>query len=157
MARSLFACLCLLAVVTPSLAAQQKVCVFQEKKGDAKTLSDAAGVAGELSAHSVQAVAADGISARDEDAAAGERGCSWIVTVWREQPRPDSPVFGESPPTSYTAETNRMKNGLAAPVLIDFRLRKPGNRKAAANGYSQDASSYAKIAAQILKKIDKEK
>lgn len=156
MVRSLFACLCLLAVVAPGLAAQQKVCVFQQKKDDAKIPNDAAAEAKELNAHSVQALAATGVSPHDEDAAAGERGCTWIVTVKREPPPPESPVFGEAGPGSDAAELTRIRNA-GTYDLIDFSLRKPGNRKAAAKGYSQDASAYAKIAAQILKKLDKEK
>ena len=157
MVRSLLACAGLLASVSPSLAAQQKVCVFQEKKSAADAVNDAAAVAEELDARSVQTVAAAGISSRNEDAEAGERGCSWIVTVRREEPPPVSPTYGEAGPGTGGGVTTEMAASMARGDFVEFTLRRTGRRKIAARGYSQDASPYTKIAAQIAKKIDKEK
>ena len=156
MVRSLLACAGLLAFVSPSLGAQQKVCVFQEKKAIADKVSDAAAVADELDSRSVQTVAAAGISPRNEDTEAGERGCSWIVTVRREEPPPVSPTFGEAGPGTDGGVTTEMAASMARDI-VEFSLRGAGRRKIVARGYSQDASPYTKIAAQIAKKIDKEK
>lgn len=156
MVRSLLACAGLLALISPSLTAQPKVCVFQEKKDIAGKVSDAAAVADELDARSVQAVAAAGISPRNEDAEAGERGCSWIVTVRREEPPPVSPTYGEAGPGTGGGVTSEMAASMARDI-IEFSLRRAGMRKTVARGYSQDASPYTKIAGQIATKIGKEK
>jgi hypothetical protein len=157
MLRSLFACAGLLAILPLSLAAQQKICVFQEKKGAADKVSDAAALAAELNARSLQTVVADGISKHSEDAEAAERGCSWIVRVWREDPPPASNTYFEPGSGVDGAISSDMARSMAHAKFLEFSLRPAGSKKIAARGSSQDASPYTKFAGQIAKKIAKEK
>jgi hypothetical protein len=162
MLRGLLVCAGLAAFVAPSLFAQNaSVCVFQEKAGHAAgtTDSDADSLVRELDSHSLQAVAATGVSKGQEDAEAEKRSCSFIVTVWRSEVRADSPNYGGSlgsgelnPDGTMARMTNSLGGG-----LLQFNLRKAGSHKNLAHGESEDASPYGKMAADIAKKISKEK
>ncbi|MFZ0632977.1 MAG: hypothetical protein WA374_17160 [Acidobacteriaceae bacterium] len=157
--RGLLACVGLVACCAPALSGQTKVCAFQDKPGHAANVSDsdADALARELNSHSIETVAAVGVSKKDEDAEAQKRGCTWIVTLWRQAESPDSPVFAGSlgaargGDAQTIGEINSTGTGGA---ILNFKLQKIGSRKDAAHGYSEDASPYAKMADQIMKKVD---
>lgn len=162
MCRGLLICVGLVACFAPALSGQAKVCAFQDKPGHAAkvTDSDADALARELNGHSIQTVAAVGVSKKDEDAEAQKRGCTWIVTLWRQELSPDSPVFGGSLGSARAGDAQTMGEINSTETgggLLNFNLRQTGSRKSVAHGYSEDASPYAKIAGQIMKKMDKGK
>jgi hypothetical protein len=149
----------------PALIAQNgAVCIFQAKKGHAAhvTDSDADAIARELNAHSLQAIAAVGIAKDQEDAEAQKRGCGWIVTLWRQELAPDTPNFagslgGSGNAQSDSAVMGAMTSSEVGGALLDFNLRKSDSHKTLAHAESDDASPYAKMAAQIEKRIGKDK
>ncbi len=107
MARGLLVFIVLVAFFAPALGAQTKVCAFQDKPGHAAkvTDSDADALARELNAHSIETVAAVGVSKKDADAEAQKRGCTWIVTLWRQELPPDTPLYAGSLGGSGKAST----------------------------------------------------
>jgi hypothetical protein len=162
--RSLVVCAGLVAFLAPALGAQTKVCAFQEKPGHAAkvTDSDADALARELNAHSIQTEAAVGVAKKDQDAEAQKRGCTWVVTLWRQALAPDSPNYagslaGNAQQGSASEVMGAMTGGAEGGALLNFTLRQTSNRKNLAQGYSDDESPYAKIEGQIAKKIDKAK
>jgi len=161
--RSVLACVGLVACFAPALNGQTKVCAFQDKPGHAANVSDsdADALARELNGHSIETVAAVGVPKKDEDAEAQKRGCSWIVTLWRQDESPDSPVFAGSLGAARGGDAQTMgeinSTGGTGGAILNFRLQKAGDRKDLAHGYSTDASPYTKMADQIAKKIDKGK
>lgn len=159
MCRNLLVCVGLVAFIVPALSGQAKVCAFQDKPGHAANVSDsdADALARELNGHSIETVAATGVSKKDEDAEAQKRGCTWIVSLWRQDASPDSPVFAGSTGGSDARTMGTINSTGAGGALLNFNLRQAGNRKSVAHGYSDDSSPYAKMADQIAKKIDKGK
>lgn len=153
--RSLLACVGLVACFAPALNGQTKVCVFQDKPGHAANVSDsdADALARELNGHSIETVAAVGVSKKDEDSEAQKRGCTWIVTLWRQAESPDSPAFAGSTGGSDGRTMGTINPTGGAATLLNYRLQKAGSRKDVAHGYSEDASPYARMADQIMKKI----
>lgn len=140
----------------PALPAT-KVCAFQEKPTAPDTVSDADALKDELTADSVPAVAADGIAPRREDAEGRKLGCTWILTVWRQKQPPNSPLYPGDETRQSVATVNAMANSQVHRDLIDYNLRRVGSRKSFAQGYSQDASPYTKIAGFIAKKLSRKK
>ena len=158
-------CAGLTTFCAPVLIAQNgTVCIFQAKKGHSAhvTDSDADAIARELNAHSLQAIAVVGIAKDQEDAEAQKRGCGWIVTLWRQELAADTPNYAGSLGGSGTARSDSavmgaMTNSEVGGALLEFNLRKADSHKTLAHAESDDVSPYAKMAAQIEKKIGKEK
>ncbi|HEX4068161.1 MAG TPA: hypothetical protein VHZ09_19230 [Acidobacteriaceae bacterium] len=162
MFRGLLVCAGLTAFLAPALTAQNTVCVFQSKQDHAATAtdSDANEIAGKLNTHSLQTVSVLNVAKDQEDAEAQKRGCTWIVTLWRQELLADTPNYagtlgGTQSNTVGHAELEHMK--ITGGALLDFTLRKVDTRKYVAHSESDDASPYAKMADQIAKKIGKEK
>ncbi|MGA8109646.1 MAG: hypothetical protein WB974_09435 [Acidobacteriaceae bacterium] len=162
MVRNLLLCAGLAAFLAPALTAQNKVCAFQDKPGHIAhvSTSDADALAGELNSRSVQAVGAAGVPKKDEDAAAQKQGCTWIVTLWREDLPADSPNYAGTLGGTQNANMSNAELALERPTggaLLDFSLRKADSRKTIAHGETDEASPYAKIAEEIMKKMGKDK
>lgn len=164
MTRTILVCVGFAALLAPALRAQTKVCAFEAKPGHAAkaTTSDADALAGELNAHSIQTVAAVGVAKKDEDAEAQKRGCTWIVTLWRQGLPQSGPAYagslaGNAAPGTDSELVGAMTGTPEGGALLDFTLRETGSHKTVAKGETEDASPYAKMAGQIAKKIDKTK
>jgi hypothetical protein len=163
MFRGLLVCAGLAAFCAPAVIAQNgSVCIFQAKKGHAANVtdSDADAIARELNGHSVQAIAVVGIAKGEEDAEAQKRGCAWIVTLSRQDLPADTPNFAGSLGGAGTAGSEgtvmgTMANSEVGGALLVFNLRKADSHKTLAHAESDDATPYAKMAAQIEKKIGK--
>ncbi|HEX4037365.1 MAG TPA: hypothetical protein VHX37_04840 [Acidobacteriaceae bacterium] len=162
MLRAVLACVGLAAFLAPALTAQNKVCVFQDKPGHIAhvSTSDADALAGELNSRSIQAVSAVGIPKNQEDAEGQKQGCTWIVTLWRQDLPADSPNYGGTLGGTQNANMSNAELDANKPTggaLLEFNLHKADSKKNVAHGESDEASPYAKIADQLLKKVGKDK
>jgi len=167
-----FAALAISGLFAPALVAQKPlVCVFQQKQGhtaDVDAGLDSTTLAKELTARtSGGAPALDilpvaGFSAKEIDAEADRRKCTWVVTLWRQQLGAATPNYGGT--LGNTQASGGQYNSLmlkdtkiGADTLLDYSLRKAGDRKPIAHGEGDDDSTYAKFADAIVKKIEKQK
>jgi hypothetical protein len=157
-------------ILAPTLFAQNPtVCIFQQKQGHSAEVDsgfDASTIAKQLTtrtpAPALDFVPISGFSAKEIDAEAQRRNCTWVVTLWREELGPDSPNFAGTlggTQTSVSQGVSLMVKGtkIGANTLVEYSLRKADSHKPVAHGEGDDDSAYPKFADAILKKIQKEK
>lgn len=155
-------------LAAPALFAQNPlVCVFQQKQGhsaDVDAGADASTIAKELSTRmpGLDVVPVSGFPAKEIEAEAQRRNCTWVATLWREELGPDSPNFAGTlggTQTSASQGVSLMVKGtkIGANTLVEYSLRKGDSHKAVAHGEGSDDSAYGKFADGMLKKIQKDK
>lgn len=163
------------SVLAPTLLAQNPttqnplVCVFQQKQGHSADVDagfDASTIAKQLTtrtpAPALDFVPISGFTAKEIEAEAQRRNCTWVATLWREELGPDSPNFAGTlggTQTSASQGVSLMVKGtkIGANTLVEYSLRKADSHKPVAHGEGSDDSAYGKFADAIVKKIQKEK
>jgi hypothetical protein len=157
------------SVLAPALLAQNPtLCIFQQKQGHSAAVDggfDSSLLVKELTPRfpatlALTIVPISGFTAKEIDAEAEHRNCTWVVTLWRDQLGPDSPNYGGT--LGNTQQSTGMGSQLwikgtklGPDTLLEYSLRKPDSHKPIAHGEGDDEAAYRKIAESIVKKIQK--
>jgi hypothetical protein len=171
------------ASAPPMIAQNPSVCVFQQKQRHTKD-TDAVAVANALTARKASGgpafdyVSVSGFTSKEIEAEAQRRNCTWVLTLWRQAPPPDTPnyagtlggsdssagVLGKAQGGNVNGVTNSIVAGNPAMqdaaqdgTMLEYTLRKGDSHKAVAHGSSDQQPIYDPVVAAIVKKLDKEK
>ena len=154
---------------TTLLAQDHTVCLFQQKQGRSAAVDagfDSATLAKELTkqmpALAPNIVSISGFTAKEIDAEAQRRNCTWTVTLSRQDLNAATPNFagnlGGTQASKSTPQDILVKGTkIDGETLLEYSLRKADSRKPVAHGEGDDDSAYEKFAKTIAKKIQTEK
>lgn len=155
-----------LALAAPLIHAQDvTVCVFQAERGHKMQNSDdAQRVASALSAltlpggAAIKAIPVTGVSAKDEEAEAGKRGCGFILEVWRNEVPAATPMGpGTNAVSGSQAGIYAEGSGPDASTVMEYSLLKAGSHKKLGSGEASKRDPWSQAADLAAKKIAKAK
>jgi len=153
------------------LAQGVTVCVFQGKESHdvaAKYASDTQNVAAALSGKAlsggstIQAIAVPGVDPKQEDAAAQDHQCSYIVSVWREEILAAPAGFaanmqGNGNNMQGDQGMNQSAMSQQSNSRLNYSLRRIGSRKKLASGEVDSGSPWDHVANDVMKKLARDK